>query len=615
MNGDNPIARMNLEALRRKGREDLARLVEEGIRDDRVTVESSRSGVPTLLYDGTAVHSRYDPEREAKRLAERLLEGAGSATTEIVGLGMGYLVDELMALRPGTNWTVVEPSDAVFAAACQTRDLSGIIRSCELIVGSEEAARSAVHRGAMVNPGVRTYAHLDASGGRSRTTASSPEQVPFPAVASANTSSAGLRILVVGPLYGGSLPISGYVTSALRELGHRVEWLDHSPANGAREHFHQIVRDAKQNGLLLSQFTQLLAQGVYARAREMQAQLVLFMAQSPATPDLLNRLRSDGIPTAFWFVEDYQLLEYWRHIAPHVDVFFHIQKGAFDKVLEREGLTNGYYLPMAADPDVHRPLELSDEEKRRFGSDLSHVGAGYHNRRKFFPALLDYDFKLWGSDWEGAGELKSVLQDEGARVSTGDTVKVFNATRINLNLHSSTYTDGVNPGGDYLNPRTFELAACGAFQLVDERSLLPEAFEPGVELATFRDLESCRAAIEHYLAHPEEARRIAEAGRRRALREHTYRHRMEEAIRVIAGRVSFPSVRTSPNTVSALVSEAGEDRELADFFRRMGEPDEELTLDGVAEKIRREEGELGDVEALFLLMHEFDKWAREKGVA
>lgn len=29
--------------------------------------------------------------------------------------------------------------------------------------------------------------------------------------------------------------------------------------------------------------------------------------------------------------------------------------------------------------------------------------------------------------------------------------------------------DGVEPYGDFVNPRTFESAACGAFQLVDSR--------------------------------------------------------------------------------------------------------------------------------------------------
>ncbi|MFO0730011.1 MAG: hypothetical protein U0231_15680 [Nitrospiraceae bacterium] len=37
-----------------------------------------------------------------------------------------------------------------------------------------------------------------------------------------------LTIAVVGPIYGGSLPIAGYVRRALESLGHKVQWIDHS---------------------------------------------------------------------------------------------------------------------------------------------------------------------------------------------------------------------------------------------------------------------------------------------------------------------------------------------------------------------------------------------------
>lgn len=68
------------------------------------------------------------------------------------------------------------------------------------------------------------------------------------------------------------------------------------------------------------------------------------------------------------------------------------------------------------------------------------------------------------------------------------------------------------------------------------------------------------------------------------------------------------------NTVEALIEQAGEDSELAAFFTRMGDPDEELTLEGVVENICKEEGELGEAEAIFLLMNEFRQHAKEKGL-
>jgi len=42
--------------------------------------------------------------------------------------------------------------------------------------------------------------------------------------------------------------------------------------------------------------------------------------------------------------------------------------------------------------------------------------------------------------------------------------------------------------------------------------------------------------VTYYLAHPERARRIAEAGQRRAHREHSYEARLEEIFRVALAR-------------------------------------------------------------------------------
>ena len=136
---------------------------------------------------------------------------------------------------------------------------------------------------------------------------------------------------------------------------------------------------------------------------------------------------------------------------------------------------------------MHQPLDLTPAERAEFGSPVAFVGAGYRNRRMAFVPLLDLGLRIWGSEWERAGRLDAVVQRQAARVSTEDSVRVFNAAEVNLNLHSSTWVDGVDPRGDFVNPRTFEIAAAGAFQLVDRRALQPEAFVPAREVATFAD--------------------------------------------------------------------------------------------------------------------------------
>ena len=87
-----------------------------------------------------------------------------------------------------------------------------------------------------------------------------------------------------------------------------------------------------------------------------------------------------------------------------------------------------------------------------------------------------------------------------------------------------------------VNTRTFELAASGACQVVDLKEELPALFKPGEEIVTYRDLDELKRYLTYYLAHPDEARAIGANALKRALREHTLRHRIDEMLAVIEQR-------------------------------------------------------------------------------
>jgi spore maturation protein CgeB len=182
---------------------------------------------------------------------------------------------------------------------------------------------------------------------------------------------------------------------------------------------------------------------------------------------------------------------------------------------------------------MHRPMTLTPAEQQEYGADVSFVGAGYANRRKLFPQWVskEWTLKLWGNEWDGATDLSGVLQRNGARIDTDTCMKVFNATTVNLNVHSCSGM-GLDSQPDFVNPRTFELAACGAFQLVDDRTLLPDLFTPD-EVVSFRRTEDVPHLIRRWLQDAAGRRDHAEASRRRVLRDHTYRHRLQELLATV----------------------------------------------------------------------------------
>ena len=411
------------------------------------------------------------------------------------------------------------------------------------------------------------------------------------------------RVLVVLPFYGGSLPIGRYCAAALREIGCLVDVFESPPFFSAFNAVKELNVSIERQEYLENSFLQVVTQSILATVERFEPDLVLCMAQAPLSRQGLSRLRKEGVSTAMWFVEDYRLFTYWRAFAPLYDVFAVIQKEPFLSELAQSGVANALYLPLAADPAVHRPLELSPAERQRFGAELSFMGAGYPNRRAAFRHLARHGLKIWGTEWDGDAELAPLVQMQGQRISTEDAVKIFNAAVINLNLHSSVKAEELVPGGDFVNPRTFEIAASGAFQLVDTRSLMPELFAKG-DLATFSSLPELEEKIAHFAAHPEERRAFAGRGRERVLKDHTYAARMRTLLDFARERLPLrerPAGRDWPEDLPESLR-----GDLAALYAALGLPSGAGFTDVVA-AVRRKHDKLSPLETAILFLDEWKK--------
>lgn len=516
----------NLERLRHSEPALVAAVRES--RGGVLTIASSREGAPSATQGGQWIHSAYDPHKEARSWAERQVgEWKTGELGVVLGVGLLYHVEALALIKPPeSRLAVVVPDASVVKDAMGARPLGPWIDTIQWIMGTPHemaeqlASQSTPLRFFTYGPAARLHAEE-----HQRLEASLRRIV-------AAHAGGRLHVAVVGPIYGGSLPIARYVVRALGELGHRVTSIDHSVHYASYQAFGSY-RDERSRLTVQSRFADVLSLSTMATIAEDPPDLVLAIAQAPLSLAVLQHLRKKKFLTAMWFVENFRHLTYWRQLAGGYDYWFVIQQAECIEALKRAGADQVHYLPMAADPVVHHPVTLTADEQREYGADVSFVGAGYANRRRLLPQWLskDWTFKLWGNEWDGARDLSGVLQRNGARLDTDACVKVFNGTAVNLNLHSSSGT-GLDPHPDFVNPRAFELAACGAFQLVDERALLPELFSPD-EMVCFRSPDEVPSLIRTWLKDSVGRRVHADAARRRVLREHTYRHRMQDLLAAV----------------------------------------------------------------------------------
>lgn len=568
-----------------------------------LTVVPSREGSPSATHEGQWVHSGYDPRKEAHAWADaQLLEWKTSELGVVLGVGLLYHVEALIALKPqGAMLAVVVPSVAEFKDAISSRLMAAWINRVQWVWGTPKvmaeqlAQQSAPLRFMTYGPAARL--HVDVH----RDLETEVRQIV------AARQGGRLHVAVVGPIYGGSLPIARYTVAALESLGHRVSWLDQSPHQSSYD-LCASYREPRHRLTMQSRFADLLSLGVVTHLAEDPPDLVLALAQAPLSLAVLEHLRKKKFLTAMWFVENYRHLTYWQQLASGYDHWFVIQQAPCIDALTQAGARQVSYLPMAADSSVHRPLELNEVERAEYGADVSFVGAGYANRRTVLPEWLskDWSFKLWGNEWEGADRLTSVLQRGGARIDTEACLKVFSATSVNLNLHSCV-GPGLDPEADFVNPRTFELAACGAFQLVDERALLPDFFAPH-EMVRFTTVAAVPSLIRTWLADTSGRREIAASARRRVLAHHLYTHRMRELLTVIGMHQPdrIGAMVRGDRDAGTLAERADSPPELATLLRRFP-PGQRVELKDVAAQIKAQGvgRELAREELLILMLDSY----------
>ena len=376
------------------------------------------------------------------------------------------------------------------------------------------------------------------------------------------------RVLVVGPTAGGSLGVADSVERACRRLGTEGLRFDARPFAAAQDALGALPAGRQERIDLQGRLMLLLGDAVVRMAAHWRADLVLAIAQAPLNEPALTSLRALGVASAFWFVENTRVLPYWRDVAAHYDHFYAIQPGDVLDRIAAAGARRVAYLPMAADPELHAPISLAGREQERYSSAVSFAGAPYLNRRHMLGAVRDLGLKVWGDGWESTA-LAPCLGERG-RFDLDTMRRIVAATRVNLNIHSAEHVTGLDPLPDYVNPRTFELAACGAFQLVDRRDPLADLFS-GEEMVTFSSAAQMRALTEHYLQRPHEAEATAVRARARVLADHTYDRRIARMLDDVLPAHLQPAPAVAGDTLdSALAQSAAASRlEDSEIYLRM----------------------------------------------
>ncbi len=214
-------------------------------------------------------------------------------------------------------------------------------------------------------------------------------------------------------------------------------------------------------------------------------------------------------PVAWWAIDTHLAGPEYVELARTADVVFTAQRNGAEWF--RSGGIDAEWLPLACNPDVHRPVET---EKRY---DVAFVGNVMPGDR---ADLLDV--------------LKREFPNHFVGRRYGDEMaQTFSAARIVFNRSIR----------DDVNMRVFEAVACGSLLVTNAlvENGQDDLFHDGEHLATYSDEEELVDKVRWYLSRDDLREPIAASGRREAHARHTYRHRMERVLEAARERLESPS--------------------------------------------------------------------------
>ena len=251
--------------------------------------------------------------------------------------------------------------------------------------------------------------------------------------------------------------------------------------------------------------------GALEMALRNHVDVVLVVSGMLLHPDVLLMMKQAGLRVVVLFTESPYDHASEMKVAQIVDGGWTNERSVvreFRKVNPHFG-----YLPHAWDPLVHRTDTPIDDSVP--AHDVVFVGTGFRERYRFFNSI----------DWSGInlglyGTWNTKLLNKQVRpcVTNGplDNAKaalLYRKAKIGLNLYRTSQGWGPNAPAiahaESINPRAYELAACGTFSLSDFRSEIPEVF--GDLVPTFRSPIEAAALIRTWLADDAGRSRIAEA--------------------------------------------------------------------------------------------------------
>ena len=242
--------------------------------------------------------------------------------------------------------------------------------------------------------------------------------------------------------------------------------------------------------------------------------------------ETIDRYRAQGVTTAVYLLDEPYEVDRTCLWSPHYDWVFSVDRST---VAVHAASSHAVYLPLAFDQAIFFPDGPS------IASDILVLGSPFGTREEYLSPIRD----RWGEriTWVGPGwrRFSAAGKHFEGFVTPEDCARFYRGAKIVINIHRDplwSHFGELNRGkieATHLNPRFWEAAGCGAFQLCSYRA---DLLTYAQKAASFRSPEELARKLEYFLGN-ERARRDNANYVHGKIKHHTYTQRVQTMLNAI----------------------------------------------------------------------------------
>lgn len=242
--------------------------------------------------------------------------------------------------------------------------------------------------------------------------------------------------------------------------------------------------------------------GALDRALRHDVDVVLVVSAMFLHPDVFILMKRAGLRVCVLFTESPYDTQMELRVASLIDGCWTNERTSvsdFRQACKRVG-----YLPHGWHPERHKAGPRL-EDQQFTAHDVVFVGTAFPERVEWFKAVdwAGIDLGLYGN-WTALPSRSSLRKfvRSSEPINNKMTAALYRRAKIGINLYRSSmgwgrFAPRINTA-ESLNPRAYELAACGSFHLSEDRAEVREVF--GDCVPTFKTPQEASALIRSWLA-------------------------------------------------------------------------------------------------------------------